>query len=58
MSHTPDLSGNWITIQISDSGIGIPEDKKEKIFERFFQNSTAASVLNQGTGIGLAITKE
>src|SRR6476659_383615 len=35
MSDPPDLSGNWITIRISDSGIGIPEDKKEKIFERF-----------------------
>ena len=58
MPHTPDLSGNWITIKISDSGIGIPEDKKEKIFERFFQDATAASILNQGTGIGLSITKE
>jgi signal transduction histidine kinase/ligand-binding sensor domain-containing protein/DNA-binding response OmpR family regulator len=58
MSHPPDLSGNWITIKIIDSGIGIPEDKKEKIFERFFQHATAASILNQGTGIGLSITKE
>ena len=58
MPATTDLPGNWITIQISDSGIGIPEDKKEKIFERFFQDATAASILNQGTGIGLSITKE
>lgn len=58
MPHPPDRSGTWITIQISDSGIGIPEDKKEKIFERFFQNATAAAILNQGTGIGLSITKE
>jgi signal transduction histidine kinase/ligand-binding sensor domain-containing protein/DNA-binding response OmpR family regulator len=58
MSNPPDSSGNWITIKIADSGIGIPEDKKEKIFERFFQNTTAASILNQGTGIGLSITKE
>jgi signal transduction histidine kinase/ligand-binding sensor domain-containing protein/DNA-binding response OmpR family regulator len=58
MSHPPDWSENWITIKIADSGIGIPEDKKEKIFERFFQNATAASILNQGTGIGLSITKE
>lgn len=58
MAQPPDVSGNWITIQISDSGIGIPEDKKEKIFERFFQNATTDSILNQGTGIGLSITKE
>lgn len=46
------------SISVKDSGIGIPTDKKEAIFERFFQQPTAASILNQGTGIGLAITKE
>jgi signal transduction histidine kinase/ligand-binding sensor domain-containing protein/DNA-binding response OmpR family regulator len=48
----------WMLIKVSDSGIGIPADKKEKIFERFFQNSTSASILNQGSGIGLSITRE
>ena len=58
MQNPPDTSGNWITMQISDSGIGIPADKQDKIFERFFQHTTAASILNQGTGIGLSITRE
>jgi signal transduction histidine kinase/ligand-binding sensor domain-containing protein/DNA-binding response OmpR family regulator len=53
-----DPKTTWITIRVKDSGIGIPQDKKEKIFERFFQNSTVASILNQGSGIGLSITKE
>ncbi|WP_162945017.1 hybrid sensor histidine kinase/response regulator transcription factor [Flavisolibacter nicotianae] len=53
-----DPSQTWVTIKVSDTGIGIPADKKEKIFERFFQSPTAATILNQGTGIGLAITKE
>jgi len=48
----------WVTIKVRDTGIGIPTDKKEKIFERFYQNTTAAAILNQGTGIGLSITKE
>lgn len=48
----------WISIKVIDTGIGIPKDKKEKIFDRFFQNATAASILNQGSGIGLSITKE
>lgn len=56
------LSGSeqahWVSIKVRDTGIGIPKDKKEKIFERFFQNYSASSVLNQGTGIGLSITKE
>ena len=45
-------------MKIQDSGIGIPPDKQEIIFERFFQNTTAESILNQGSGIGLAITRE
>ena len=53
---TPSLT--WISMKVRDTGIGVPEDKKEKIFERFFQNTTASSILNQGTGIGLSITKE
>ena len=48
----------WIAMKIQDSGIGIPPDKQEIIFERFFQNTTAESILNQGSGIGLAITRE
>lgn len=54
----PDPSKTWIVITVSDNGIGIPADKKEKIFTMFFQNPTHASILNQGTGIGLTITKE
>jgi signal transduction histidine kinase/ligand-binding sensor domain-containing protein/DNA-binding response OmpR family regulator len=56
--NAADASNTWVSISVSDTGIGISADKKEKIFERFFQNSTSASILNQGTGIGLSITKE
>jgi len=47
-----------LELKVMDSGIGIPKDKQEKIFERFFQNDTSSSILNQGSGIGLSITKE
>lgn len=47
-----------LAIEVKDTGIGIPADKQEKIFERFFQTDVPASMANQGTGIGLAITKE
>jgi signal transduction histidine kinase/ligand-binding sensor domain-containing protein/DNA-binding response OmpR family regulator len=47
-----------ITITVTDTGIGIPLDKQEKIFERFFQTELPKSVVNQGSGIGLSITKE
>ena len=47
-----------LQLVVKDSGIGIPKDKREKIFERFFQNDIPDSMVNQGSGIGLAITKE
>lgn len=47
-----------IEIIVKDSGIGIPVDKLNKIFERFFQNDIHDNITNPGTGIGLAITKE
>ena len=47
-----------LTITISDTGVGIPKDKHDKIFDRFFQNETDLSVLNQGSGIGLSIVRE
>lgn len=51
-------NGNWVSIQVNDTGIGIPADKREKIFERFFQHSLPKSVVNQGSGIGLSISRE
>jgi signal transduction histidine kinase/ligand-binding sensor domain-containing protein/DNA-binding response OmpR family regulator len=47
-----------LTIEIKDNGIGIPAGMQEKIFERFFQTDVPESMVNQGSGIGLAITKE
>ncbi|MGF7229891.1 hybrid sensor histidine kinase/response regulator transcription factor, partial [Arachidicoccus sp.] len=46
------------SIKVQDDGIGIPGDKLERVFERFFQTDVPESMVNQGTGIGLAITKE
>lgn len=51
-------SDGTLAIGVKDSGIGIPADQHEKIFERFFQTDVPESMVNQGTGIGLAITKE
>jgi signal transduction histidine kinase/ligand-binding sensor domain-containing protein/DNA-binding response OmpR family regulator len=47
-----------LAIEVKDTGIGIPADMHDKIFERFFQTDVPESMVNQGTGIGLAITKE
>jgi signal transduction histidine kinase/ligand-binding sensor domain-containing protein/DNA-binding response OmpR family regulator len=47
-----------LKVSLTDTGVGIAEDAREKIFDRFFQGGQAAAVLNQGSGIGLSITKE
>ncbi len=47
-----------LKIEVKDTGIGIPAGMQERIFERFFQTDVSESMVNQGTGIGLAITKE
>ena len=47
-----------LQIKIIDTGIGIPQENLEKIFDRFFQDDMPESLLNQGSGIGLSITKE
>jgi len=52
-----DPAGTLI-LKVKDTGIGIEKDKQEKIFERFFQNEIPGSMVNQGSGIGLAITWE
>ena len=47
-----------LILQVIDTGIGIAPDKIERIFDRFFQNDVPDSIVNQGSGIGLSITKE
>ena len=47
-----------LEIRIMDTGIGIPKEKQDKIFDRFFQDNLPEGLLNQGSGIGLSISRE
>ena len=47
-----------VTISVKDSGIGIPQNKKDQIFKRFSRLDNAKLVRPDGTGIGLYIAKK
>jgi two-component system sensor histidine kinase ChiS len=48
---------NYIRVAIKDTGVGVPEDEVEQIFESFSQSSRTKS-LSIGTGLGLSISRE
>lgn len=50
--------GLWLSITISDSGIGISKENQKVIFDAFRQVNGDANRMYEGTGLGLAITKQ
>ena len=53
------FSGNeFISVSIKDSGIGIPKEKLENVFDRFFQVDDSSRKEYSGSGIGLSLVRE
>ena len=50
-SQTP----GWVRFSVSDQGPGIPDDEKQRIFERFFRSDPSRTRAAGGTGLGLSI---
>ena len=66
VKFTPEQGRVWIessgghsevTLSVSDTGIGIPLEEQQRIFEEFHQASATTRGVKEGTGLGLAITK-
>ena len=55
---TVNIISSFVEIIIKDSGIGIPADRLPNIFNRFYQIDSSITREFEGTGIGLALTKE
>ena len=65
--HTPeggririsiDRSEEFTVFKVEDSGPGVPEEEREKIFERFYRIDKARSAARGGSGLGLSIARE
>ncbi|GAB3022092.1 ATP-binding protein [Spirosoma pulveris] len=52
------LSNDWFMLRVADTGIGIPANQVEHVFERFGRVDGSATQTDGGTGIGLALVKE
>ena len=54
---TVDADHKFFYLKVADSGIGIPEEMQDQIFDRFFRVDKARSRETGGSGLGLAITR-
>ncbi len=53
-----EVTGDWVAISVIDTGIGIPDEARSTIFDRFHQISTRSFSEIIGTGLGLDISKQ
>lgn len=55
LDHAP---GDTLSLEVRDTGIGIPKEEQERLFSEFFRASNARKVEELGTGLGLPIVKQ
>jgi len=57
-SACPDGPGYETVVEVRDNGIGVPAEKRDRLFERFFRAHEDSASDIQGTGLGLSIVRE
>lgn len=57
ISVTTRAQGESVAVEVSDTGIGIPQDEQARIFEEFYRASNARQVEHDGDGLGLSLVK-
>jgi signal transduction histidine kinase len=50
--------GAWVSLEIADTGVGIPREEIPRLFERFYRVETTQGRTQEGSGIGLALVQE
>lgn len=53
----PDANPGFIRVDVSDTGVGIPQDGLSKIFQKFYRGSNVVQMEPNGSGLGLYIAK-
>jgi signal transduction histidine kinase len=56
MEHEGD--SDWVNLSVTDTGLGIPLNEQDQVFQRFFRGSASTRMGNPGTGLGLSICRE
>ncbi len=57
ISSTPQKYGTNLRIDVTDTGIGMTEEEREKIYEHFYQSDSGRSRSGSGLGLGMSIAK-
>ncbi len=56
--HLHATNGSEVQVDVEDSGVGIPEEDQERIFDRFYRGEDPLVLATPGTGLGLAIVSQ